>query len=127
MTEPGVLIVDDDEDIRTAIGSILKFKGYRVVEAEDGANALEVVRSGISLFLILLDLMMPGMSGEEFKAALDRDGAIHKVPMIVLSGDGTIASRAAAMGATGFVRKPFDLFTLVTLVKRYRDLPAKSG
>ena len=127
VTEPGVLIVDDDEDIRTVIGSILKFKGYQVVEAEDGANALEVVRSGISLFLILLDLMMPGMSGEEFKAALDREGAIQKVPMIVLSGDGTIATRAAAMGATGFVRKPFDLFTLVTLVKRYRDLQANDG
>ncbi len=120
--EPSVLVVDDDDDIREAIGAILTFKGYRVVEAVDGADALRQVRSGIHLFLILLDLRMPRMSGEEFKAALDSDPAVARAPVVVCSGDGTIGPRAAAMGAAEYLKKPFEMFELITLVRRYREL-----
>lgn len=113
-----VLIVDDDEDIRDIVGMILEKKGYTVRTACDGAEALALVRGGLRASVILLDLMMPGMNGEDFKAALDR---IHHAPVhiVVLSGSGRGRRAAEEIGADGFVQKPVELSELLAVVERF--------
>jgi two-component system OmpR family response regulator len=118
--ETCVLVIDDDEDVRDMISAILRFKGYRVAEASGGAEALGLLRGGVRPFLVLLDLMMPGMSGQEFKIAFDEDLALPRAPVVIISGDGRIAELAAAMGADGFLWKPMEMRALLTLVESFR-------
>jgi CheY-like chemotaxis protein len=109
-------VVDDERDIRTAVAEILTDEGYEVLDASDGAEALDKVRA-FRPQLILLDLMMPGMNGWEFRAAQqgDPDPAVAKVPVIVLSALG----KTGNVEAEGYLRKPFDLDELLTAVKRH--------
>ena len=111
-----VLVVDDERDIRTAVAEILADEGYQVLDASDGAEALDKVRA-FRPQLILLDLMMPGMNGWEFRALQqgDPDPAVSGVPVIVLSA----LDRIGNLEAAGYLQKPFDLDELLSAVKRY--------
>ena len=113
-----VLVVDDERDIRTAVAEILADEGYQVLDASDGAEALDKVRA-FRPQLILLDLMMPRMNGWEFRAAQqgDPDPAVAKVPVIVLSA--LALGRTGMLDAEGYLRKPFDLDELLRAVKRH--------
>lgn len=109
-----VLVVDDDPDILDAICDILEGEGYRVSRARHGIEALERVTAERP-DVILLDLMMPVMDGLAFAQALrtrQRDAAI---PIVVISADGN-PQRAAAVGARGFLAKPFDIDALLAQV-----------
>jgi CheY-like chemotaxis protein len=118
-TDRFVMLIDDDDDIRDAIGAILRFKGYGFVGAAGGDEALALLRGGVRPFLIILDLMMPGMSGQQLKALLDADRTLRSIPVVVLSGHGDTAQTAAALGAQGWIRKPIELSELVAIVERY--------
>jgi len=119
MTADGawMLVVDDDEDIRETIKSLLELRGYRVVTAGDGEEGLQKMRAGSLPRLVLLDLMMPGMNGEEFRAAQLGDAALARVPVIVLSGAGKLQERAALAGVS-VVAKPIELDELFAMVER---------
>jgi CheY-like chemotaxis protein len=109
-----VLVVDDDPDILDAICDILDGEGYRVARARHGLEALERVEEERPS-VILLDLMMPIMDGLAFADALrarERDGGI---PIVVISADGN-PQKAAAVGARGFLAKPFDIDALLAQV-----------
>lgn len=81
-----VLIVDDDLTIRRAVGELLEDAGYEVQLAENGAVALDVVRQKNKPSLVLLDMMMPVMSGFELLELLqDGDVDLNQVPIVVLS------------------------------------------
>jgi CheY-like chemotaxis protein len=114
MTRPLVLVVDDDPDILDAICDILDAEGYRVSRARHGQEALEQVESERP-DIILLDLMMPVMDGVAFSQALRERPAVSDVPIVVISADGNPA-RAAAVGAAGYLAKPFDIDALLTQV-----------
>jgi CheY-like chemotaxis protein len=116
MSAPLVLVVDDDPDILDAICDILEGEGYRVARARDGAQALERVEGEVPA-LILLDLMMPVMDGVGFARALRLRGLAAGVPIVVVSADGH-PSRAADVGAQGYLAKPFDIDLLLTQVSR---------
>jgi CheY-like chemotaxis protein len=118
-TKSPVLVVEDDADIRDMISQILEFEGYPVRTASDGSDALEQIRDGGRPGLILLDLMMPVMTGWQFRAAQLEDPALADIPVVVISGDGTVAAKAGAMNAAGFLRKPVDLTTLLETVGRF--------
>ena len=114
MTRPLVLVVDDDPDILEAICDILDAEGYRVARARHGGEALErVVEERPSI--ILLDLMMPVMDGIAFASELRARGLADGVPIVVISADGN-PQRAAAVGATGYLAKPFDIEALLAQV-----------
>jgi CheY-like chemotaxis protein len=68
---------------------------------------------------VLVDLMMPVMNGWEFRAALLEDPGLVDVPVVVLSGDGNVPTKASSMNATGFLRKPVDLALLLATVERF--------
>lgn len=123
MSEPEsswVLIVDDDEDIRDSIRSLLQLRGFTVDTAADGLAGLERMRQGAPPALVILDFMMPRMNGEEFRAAQLRDPELARVPVVLLTGAGE------AGGATRLqverIPKPIDLQLLFDTVARFCPL-----
>jgi CheY-like chemotaxis protein len=113
-----VLLVDDDDDLREALATLLALGGYDVEGAASGAEALAWLRCHVRPDIILLDLMMPGMTGAELKGRLDSDARLCAIPVVVLSGDTRVADQAAAMGAAGWVVKPASFDTLVQVLRR---------
>jgi CheY-like chemotaxis protein len=116
MTNPLVLVVDDDPDILDAICDILQAEGYRVERARHGLEALERVAARRP-DLILLDLMMPVMDGVAFAQALRDRKMDDGLPIVVISADGN-PQRAAAVGARVYLAKPFDIDALLGAVSR---------
>ncbi len=103
-----VLIVEDDRDCREMLATLVEALGYSVVTACQGAEALELTRA-YHPCLILLDLMMPVMDGEEFRAQQLGDPTINDIPVIIVSAKhsaGSIAQRLQAFAAIG---KPIDV------------------
>jgi len=114
-----VLIVDDDEDLREVVAAVLAAQGYVVVVAASGAETLVALRSGrVSPSLILLDLRMPGMTGEEVKAELDADPRWANVPVLVFSGDADAPAVARHIGVQGVIQKPIELEALLEAVEQ---------
>jgi CheY-like chemotaxis protein len=113
-----VLVVDDDADIRAMLAQILELEGYAVSTAADGADALAQLRA-VRPALVLLDLMMPGMNGWEFRAAQAQDPAVAHIPVVILSGDGSADVKSSTTGVVGFLRKPIDLETLLSTVLQH--------
>jgi PAS domain S-box-containing protein len=110
-----VLLVDDEEMIRTAGQRLLETLGYRALLAEDGAEAVDLYRQhGEEIILVLLDMVMPVMDGVETFIKLSEIDP--KVRVLLTSGH-TIAKKAEQLlskGAKGFVQKPYTLDTLAT-------------
>ncbi len=115
-----VLVVDDDEGIVSVLATMLKFKGFTVLEAGNGREALQLLQSGARPSVILLDLIMPVMDGWEFRRAQKADAELCKIPVIVLSGvDSAEHDRSEELEATQFFSKPPDLKLLVRAVQRH--------
>ena len=115
-----VLVVDDDPGIRESIVGVLADEGYTGIEARDGLDALARLRTGDAApCLILLDLMMPGMDGMQFRDEQLRDPQLATIPVVVISADASTTVKASALGAAGVLRKPIDLFDLLRTIQRY--------
>jgi CheY-like chemotaxis protein len=112
-------LVDDDDDLREAFCDVLAFGGCDVTGVAGGAEALAWLKGSGRPNLILLDLMMPGMTGAELKARLDVDPALRTIPVVVLSGDTRLADQAVRMGAVGWISKPVSMDTLLQAVRQY--------
>lgn len=120
MSKP-ILIVEDDADIREALVEFLSESGFSVQAAENGAKALELLRSGLRPELILLDLMMPVMDGFAFREEQLKDPQISGIPVMVMSADGNISQKQSRIGAVDYLRKPLDIYELAeTLNKRLK-------
>lgn len=115
--EQVILIVDDEEGVRIGLSELLKDEGYTVVCAEDGEQALDILRK-TRIDLILTDMRMPGMSG------IDLLKKVHEVNenlgVIILTGYGEIESYIEAMsfGAMEYVSKPFKSNELRFIVNK---------
>lgn len=112
-----ILVVDDEEQIRTTLRGILGDEGFQVLDTGDGTRILDLVRTRQPR-LVILDIWMPQLDGisllEQLKAQRP------ELPVIVISGHGTIetAVRATKLGATDFIEKPFSLEALLRSVYR---------
>lgn len=113
-----ILVVEDDHAIRLALCEILDFEGYIVHQTTDGQKALELLQSGVKPDLILLDLMMPVMSGAQFRAAQLEDPAIAGIPVIILSADFNVKGVSEKLGVARFLKKPVNLDELLTTVSQ---------
>ena len=107
--QPVVLAADDDEDILELIVFRLERSGYTVLQAHDGAQALELARSSRP-DLAVLDVMMPKMDGFEVTRRLREDEATSKMPIILLTARSQDADiqRGFDAGADDYIRKPFS-------------------
>jgi two-component system chemotaxis response regulator CheY len=115
-----ILIVDDDYAIREMLTEVLEDAGYSVRSAENGAQALKQLRERAELpRLILLDLMMPVMTGWEFHREQQSDARLAAIPVIVLSARPGLEREGFAMAVAGFIPKPMNVGSLLDLVVRY--------
>src|SRR5215468_7259736 len=117
---PVILVVDDEEDNRIALQSILSSWGYEVEVAAEGQEALEKA-SERRPALVITDLVMPDVDGMGLMSALQRD--LPQVPVIILTGFATVDSAVAAMreGAYDYLTKPVDMDRLRILVEKALD------
>lgn len=118
MTRPLLLVVEDDADVREAMSDVLRDAGYQVRPAPDGDAAMEALRGGLRPAAILLDLMMPGMNGYEFRARQRADPAIADIPVIVLSAMRGADAAATMLCAAACVMKPARVDDLLDAVSR---------
>jgi DNA-binding NtrC family response regulator len=112
-----VLVVDDEKNIREGLGKALEMDGYEIFLAADGSEALDLLQEH-DIDLIITDLIMPKVTGEELLAKAVAD--CPTVPVIMLTAHGTIETAVNAMrnGAYDFVTKPINLDRFSLLVKR---------
>ena len=115
-----VLVVDDDEAIRESLADLLGDEGYRVLTATNGAEALSLLRPPAKLrpCVILLDLMMPIMNGQEFYAEQQRDPTLAAIPIVVISADKNVALKATGINGE-FLPKPVRLDTVLGVLGRH--------
>jgi CheY-like chemotaxis protein len=110
-----VLVVDDDPDIRETLRFVLEDAGYPVYCAENGREALEVLaHAERQPGLILLDLMMPVMSGDEMLRALKAVHALAQIPVTIVTASGAPMPPLAS----GLLKKPVDLDVLLRMVDK---------
>jgi CheY-like chemotaxis protein len=112
-----VLVVDDDSNIRRMIVAALKRDGYEFLEAPNGRDALDLMRAEHP-DVVVLDLMMPILSGWDVLAERQREPDLMRIPVILISAnrDPEIAT-AVDKGICAFLPKPFDIGTLSALVR----------
>lgn len=110
-------MVDDDDDSRDLLVLLLQGRGYRTHAAPDGRTALELLLSlDEKPCLILLDLMMPLMSGWQFREAQLQDEALKDIPVVVLTADSRAVARQDQLQAVALLPKPVNFDTLMAVV-----------
>lgn len=114
-----ILTVDDSRTIRDMLRLTLSASGYRVVQAEDGLQGLEVLEAE-GADVIITDINMPRLDGFGFIERVRADERRRGIPILVLTTETTPAmkERARAAGATGWISKPFDPDHLTTALRR---------
>jgi CheY-like chemotaxis protein len=107
LTEPLVLVVDDYDDAREMYAESLLVSGFRVAEAADGAQAVELART-LGPDVILMDLSLPGVDGWEATRRLKADTLTHHIPVVAITGHALSSAldAARAAGCDRFVVKP---------------------
>ena len=117
MQPPPVLVVEDDPDLLLMLATALELDGLHVVTASNGLDAFQLAERHHPS-LIVLDLMLPMMSGESFREAQLANETIKSIPVLVVSARHDAEAIAERMHAVGCLTKPVDLGTFSELVKR---------
>ena len=112
-----VLVVEDDRVLAETTRALLEWEGYRVRLASNGREALSEIRVKRPC-IVLLDLMMPVMSGWDFMGELLRDPAVRDLPVIIVSA----VAENAPSGATAVLKKPFEMAHLLSILEQHCPL-----
>jgi DNA-binding NtrC family response regulator len=112
-----VLVVDDEEALRTVLSTELKGEGYEVDTASDGDEAISIVQNK-KFDLLLLDIKMPKVDGFEVLKFVKKSFPSIKVIMLTGFADLKNAIESKKLGAEDFVSKPYDLVDLLTTIER---------
>jgi DNA-binding response OmpR family regulator len=117
-TSTKILVIEDEEHIRTVLNYNLKLDGFEVYLAENGIIGLNIARD-ILPDLILLDWMMPGMDGLQVLSELKHDDITRSIPVFMLTAKSMMAEvgRALYEGADDYITKPFDVIELGQILK----------
>jgi two-component system chemotaxis response regulator CheY len=117
---PKVMVVDDSLMVRQQVGTALSRAGFQVLEAHDGADALAQLEESADTSLVVLDINMPNMNGIEFLEKLRERAALSSLPVVMLTTEGQprLMQRAKALGAKGWIIKPFKPELLVAAVQK---------
>ena len=116
-TRRDILIVDDDPDIRDALGECLRYEGYGVHSAADGRDALDRLEFGLRPDVILLDLMMPVLNGFDVLKALQTRQDWRSIPVVVVSANRGYEAEDLK-GAVSILRKPVNVERLIAVVEQ---------
>jgi chemotaxis protein histidine kinase CheA/ActR/RegA family two-component response regulator len=120
LPESMVLIVDDSITVRELLSLTFKRAGYRVEQARDGQEAWDKLRAGLPCDIVFCDIEMPRMDGLEFLSRVQKDAALSKVPVAMLTSRGSDRHRqiASQLGASGYFIKPYLEEALLDAAKR---------
>lgn len=115
-----IMVVDDHREVRHMLRAWLESRGYGVVEAGGGAEAIELVHAEPPE-LILMDIRMPGVDGREATKIIRQDFDSEVLPIIAISADGVAAEilKAQAAGCDEYLTKPVDLAKLQEMIDRF--------
>lgn len=114
-----ILIVDDERSIRNALADLLEDEGYAVAVVRNGQEAITFLQQAAEQpCLILLDMMMPEMTGLQFRRHQQAHPALADIPVVAMSANLHLAQAAQVLGVTDYLQKPFDLPTLLSAVVR---------
>jgi len=118
VTRANILVVDDEETIRSLFKKTLEELGHKVVAAETGLKGLELLKQQ-DFAMVFLDLKMPGMDGAEFFRQIKTTRP--RLPVIIITGypDSDIMARALAQAPFGLMNKPFDESDIITAVNAF--------
>lgn len=117
--KPVILVVEDNERNRKLVRTILEFRGYEVVECEDGEGCLELAQRYRPV-LVLMDIQLGKMSGVEALALLRADAHTAGIPVIAVTASVTPSEREKVMAAgfNGYVSKPIDVATFGPMIDK---------
>jgi two-component system, chemotaxis family, chemotaxis protein CheY len=115
-----ILVVDDSHSMRSLVCGTLKGLGFQTVEAANGQEAMERIRTMPTLDMVITDLNMPVMDGITFVQNMRKLAALKYVPVLLLTTEtrGEQKDKAKAAGATGWLTKPFDPKQLTAVIQR---------
>jgi len=115
MSAKTILLAEDDQDIRDVVQEVLEERGYDVIPARTGRQALDVLALDHASRpdAVILDLMMPIVTGWQVLEEMRHDPELEKIPVIIL----TAVSQDMPTGATAILRKPFDINELLAILK----------
>ena len=119
MGNRSILVVDDDEDMRTMLCVGLSAEGHSAGGVADGAEALQQLRSDGPPSLMLVDLMMPLMNGEHLMRAMTQDPSLARIPIAIISGQLTARPSAQIPPVIARLVKPVELDELLTVVQQF--------
>jgi CheY-like chemotaxis protein len=123
-----VLVVEDDELAGAGLRTILEANGFRVAVVTDARKALERLRGGLFVDVILLDMILPEYDGWQFFGARRQDPIFAAAPVIVMTGLGIASPEwAVALGAVDFLRKPFNVHDLLEMLRRHTGAESLSS
>lgn len=114
-----VLVVDDSRQVCDAMRLVLEINGFTVIMASNGREALEILRDKRNnIKLIFSDLHMPGMDGLSMVEQLRQEGFKQAVIMLSTDGSATLVEKARALGANGWIKKPFEEAQVVGIARK---------
>ena len=114
-----VLVVEDDEDVRDSMVTLLEIEGYKAIGAANGQQAFDLIHAGLRPCLILLDLGMPVMDGRQFRAAQLRDEKLAVIPVVVFSARPDTEEIATSISAVAALKKPVTYQRLRAVLEQY--------
>lgn len=115
-----ILVVEDDEELQAAMLELLRELGFRAEAVPNGQVALERLRAmPAAPSLIILNLSMPVMDGQAFRAEQRRQAALRSIPVLLYTADRDVEKWAAELGVQGYLRKPIGARELAPLVLRH--------
>lgn len=116
---PTILLIDDHTDLRDGLEELLRREGYSVEAAANGREALDKLHAGLRPCVILMDLMMPVMTGFEFRQQQMADPELGGIPVIAYSGMTDVDDSVRQLQAVAYVEKPIEFERLIALVRQH--------
>lgn len=115
-----ILLIEDDADIRESITDLLESEGYQLFTADNGLSGLKTLSTMNPLpSLILVDMMMPQMGGHDFCMEKSKIENYRQVPVVLMSADSDLEQKTKDAGATGYIKKPLDIYKLIAEVDKF--------
>jgi len=113
-----ILVCDDDDGILDSISLVLEMNGYQVFTLKNSQDILTFVKLN-QPDLILIDLWMPGLSGQKATRLLKKDPSLHRIPVIIVSASRETPKVALKCGANDYLCKPFEIQDLKNKIRQH--------
>ena len=114
-----VMLIDDDDDLREVLTVVISNSGVDVISFADARAALAALEGGLSPRLSLLDRMMPGRAGWDFREAQQRDQALARIPVVVVTAAPSLRDGERELTGVESLRKPFTLDAVLETINRH--------